>query len=194
VVVDSAGNLYIADINNHRIRKVDAATHNISSVAGNGSQGYNGDGIPATSASLNDPTGVAVDSAGNVYIADTDNVRIRKVEAATGAISTVVGNGLADFSGDGGPPTGASLEYPQSLTVDSAGNLYIADTANWRIRGVFQETPNISTVDSGGGRSASANYTMVSSLGGIGGTSAAPSPPVTVDFGSIGQLQALRGF
>jgi uncharacterized protein (TIGR03437 family) len=130
VAVDSAGNLYIADAHNNRIRKVSNGV--ITTVAGNGKQGYSGDNGPAVSAQLNTPNRVAVDSAGNLYIADTDNQRIRKV--ANGVITTVGGNGTCCFSGDGGPATGAQLAYPTGVAVDSAGNLYIADTQNNRIR------------------------------------------------------------
>ncbi len=132
VAVDSAGNLYISDTGNHRIRKVTAGT--ISTVAGNGTQGFSGDGGPATAAQLRYPNGVAVDSAGNLYIADTFNNRIRKVTAGT--ISTVAGIGDAGFSGDGGPATAAQLSNPNGVAVDSAGNLYISDTDNNRIRKV----------------------------------------------------------
>ncbi len=132
VVVDSAGNLYIADSSNNRIRKVSSGT--ITTVAGNGTQGFSGDGGPATSASLYYPDGVAVDLAGNLYIADSSNNRIRKV--SSGTITTVAGNGTQGFSGDGGPATSASLYYPDGVSVDSAGNLYIADTRNCRIRKV----------------------------------------------------------
>ena len=134
VAVDGAGNLYIADIYNQRIRKVDASG-TITTVAGNGTAGYNGDNIAATSAELYEPDGVAVDSAGNLYIADYLNQRIRKVDAS-GTITTVAGNGTLGYSGDGGPATSAELDQPYGVAVDSAGNLYIADTFNQRIRKV----------------------------------------------------------
>jgi uncharacterized protein (TIGR03437 family) len=144
VAVDSAGNLYIVDGNNNRIRKVSGGT--ITTVAGNGNQGFSGDGGPATSASLNDLRGLAVDSAGNLYIADTGNNRIRKVSG--GRITTAAGNGNGNFSGDGGPAASASLTHPFGVTVDSAGNLYIADTYNGRIRKVSGGT--ITTVAGNG--------------------------------------------
>ena len=133
VAVDSAGNLYIADYWNFRIRKVDASG-TITTVAGNGKGGYSGDGGPATSAELNYPNGVAVDSAGNLYIADEFNQRIRKVSG--GIITTVAGNGSWGYSGDGGPATSAQLHGPTDVAVDSAGNLYIADSTNEVIREV----------------------------------------------------------
>jgi uncharacterized protein (TIGR03437 family) len=132
VAVDGAGNLFIADTRNERIRKVNTAGI-ITTVAGNGTYGYSGDGGPATSAALYDPYGVAVDGAGNLYIADTGNERIRKVNTA-GIITTVAGKGTYGYSGDGGPATSAALYGPYGVAVDGAGNLYIADQGNNRIR------------------------------------------------------------
>ena len=132
VAVDAAGNVYIADTVNNRIRKV--ANGVISTVAGNGTLGYSGDDGPATSAQLSWPAGVAVDSAGNLYVADQNNNRIRKV--SNGVITTVAGNGMPGYSGDNGPATSAKLYGPVGVAVDSAGNLYIADQPNNRIRKV----------------------------------------------------------
>ncbi|MEK4358706.1 S-layer homology domain-containing protein [Paenibacillus sp. FSL M7-1455] len=143
VAVDSGGNLYIADTLNHRVRKVDASG-NINTVAGNGTAGSSGDGGAAASAQLNKPFGVAVDSGGNLYIADTLNHRVRKVDTS-GNISTVAGNGTAGSSGDGGAAASAQLNKPYGVAVDSGGNLYIADTFNHRIRKV-DASGNISTV------------------------------------------------
>jgi sugar lactone lactonase YvrE len=134
VAVDAAGNLYIADTYNNRVRKV-SASGTITTVAGNGTPGFSGDGGPATNASLASPSGVAVDAAGNLYIADPDNSRVRKV-STSGTITTVAGNGTPGFSGDGGPATNASLFNPSGVAVDAAGNLYIADTTNSRVRKV----------------------------------------------------------
>lgn len=134
VAIDNSGNLYIADTDNHRIRKVDT-TGIITTVAGNGTMGYNGDGEAATHARLARPTSVAIDNIGNLYIADTGNHRIRKVYPA-GIITTVAGNGTAGYSGDGGEATNAQLNNPAGVTLDSYGNLYIADRNNHRIRKV----------------------------------------------------------
>ena len=136
VATDSAGNIYITDRGSHRIRKVDT-TGTITTLAGTGSYGssggFSGDGGPAASAQLNDPYGVAVDAAGNVYIGDTGNHRIRKVDTA-GVITTIAGTGEGDFGGDGGPASAARLNSPRGLATDSAGNLYVADTGNHRVR------------------------------------------------------------
>jgi hypothetical protein len=132
VAVDTAGNLYIADRFNSRIRKVSNGV--IITVAGNGTHGFSGDNGPAASAELNDPVGVAVDSAGNVYIADAGGSRIRKISG--GVIATVAGNGTEGFGGDNGPATSAQLNEPYGVAVDYAGNIYVADLENSRIRRV----------------------------------------------------------
>ena len=180
VAADAAGNVYIADTVNQRIRKVTAGTHNITTVAGNGNYGSSGDGGPATSAELDYPEGVAVDSAGNIYIADTINQRIRKVSASTGIITTVAGNGAYGYGGDGGPATSAALEYPQGVAVDAAGNIYIADTGNLRIRKVTAGTGIITTVAGNGGYG----------YGGDGGaaTSAELDSPESVAVDSAGNI------
>ncbi len=134
---NSSGNLYIADTFNHRIRMI-AASGNISTVAGTGDMGYYGDDAAATAAYLNYPTGIAVDSSGNLYIADTYNHVIRKV-ATGGTITTFAGDNTAGSKGDGGPATEASLRYPTGLAFDSAGNLYIADSNNHRIRKITSD-------------------------------------------------------
>ena len=136
VALDSDGNLYIADFDNHRIRRVDASG-NISTIAGAGTAGFSGDGGPASGAMLDGPTGVALDSAGNLYIADGNNHRIRKVDATTGIILTIAGTGTSGFGGDGGPASGAMLNGPTGVAVDRAGNLYIADRDNHRIRRIL---------------------------------------------------------
>jgi hypothetical protein len=134
VAVDTSGNLFIADQFNNRIRKV-GTNGIISTVAGNGINGYSGDGGPATSAELNYPAGVAMGAIGNLFIADSTNNRVRKV-GTDGIITTVAGNGIGGYSGDGGTATNAELNYPQGVAVDTSGNLFIADQLNYRIRKV----------------------------------------------------------
>jgi len=144
VALDLAGNIYVVDFYNSRIRKIESRSGTITTVAGNGSEGFTGDGAPATAAQLDFPDGVAGDSAGNLYVADY--ARIRKVAAGTGIITTVAGNGSGGFSGDGGAATMASLAGPKGIRVDSAGNIYIADTGNHRIRRISAVDGIITTV------------------------------------------------
>ena len=134
VAVDGAGNLYIAEWGSHRIRKVDTAGV-ITTVAGDGTFGYGGDGGPATAAQLNRPRGVALDGLGNLHIADYGNHRIRKVDTA-GVISTVAGDGTFGYGGDGGAAVAAQLFNPWGVALDESGNMYIADYSNNRIRRV----------------------------------------------------------
>ena len=128
VTVDALGNLYISDWFNNVVRKV-TVSGAISTVAGNGTLGYSGDGGPATSAQLAYPCAVAVDPSGNVYIADSANNVIRKVTAA-GNISTIAGNDSRGYTGDFGQATAAQLYEPTGLALDAAGNLYVADSGN----------------------------------------------------------------
>ncbi len=138
VAIDSNGNIFVADTLNNRIRRVDAITNNVTTFAGNGLKGASGDTGLATNASLFSPSNIALDLAGNLFIADTANHRIRRV-TPNGIITTVAGNGAAGFSGDNGLAVAASLNNPLAITIDRAGNLFIADTFNNRIRRV---TPN----------------------------------------------------
>jgi len=138
----ASGYLYISDSSNHRVRRVDLATGTISTSAGTGVAGFSGDGGPATAAQLNQPRFLAVDSR-NLYVSDA-SLRVRRVDLATGTITTFAGTGAAGFSGDSGPATAAQLNLPLGLAVDSA-NLYIADTNNNRLRRVDLATGTIST-------------------------------------------------
>lgn len=154
VVVDSAGDIYIADRINNRIRKIDHNTQIITTFAGKDTNviGCNPpvDGIAADLSNLCDPAGLALDSAGNLLIADRSSQRIRKVDHATHLISTVAGTGVPGFSGDGGPAAGASLWGPSDVAVDASGNIFIADTLNSRVRKI-DATGIITTVAGNGG-------------------------------------------
>lgn len=183
VAVDSSGNVYVADTNNHRIRKVTGAT--ITTMAGNGEQNFTGDGGAATSATLDSPTGVAVDASGNVYIADRHNQRIRKISG--GIISTVAGSGTPDFaggySGDGGNATAAMLARPTGVAVDAAGHVYIADTNNQRVR------------ELGGGAIATVLGTGEQGFAGDGGaaTSAVLNGPRGLATDGLGNVSIAEG-
>ena len=144
VALDAAGKLYIADYGNQRVRAV-GTDGNITTVAGNGPSGSNGDGGPATAALLLGPRNLATDTAGNLYISEFDGHRVRRV-ALDGTIGTVAGIGIAGFSGDGGPATAAQLAFPAGLALDGAGNLYIVDSVNVRVRKVLADAGTIGTV------------------------------------------------
>ena len=143
LAMDAAGNLFIADSNNNRIRRVDAATQIITTVAGNGVPAYAGDGLPAVVASLNNPSWVSVDAAGNLFIGDVGNFRVRRVDAATGVITTFAGNGVQAFTGDGGPASNASLGSPAGMYCarDGSGRIFISDTGSNRIRVIARRAP-----------------------------------------------------
>ena len=134
LAIDGQGNLYICDSGNHRIRMVNLTTNIITTVAGNGGAGYGGDGVTATTTSLNNPTGIALDAQGNLYIADRGNHRIRRVDAVSKQISTIAGDGTAAYGGDNGPATGAQFNNPNDVAVDALGNVYVADQNNHRVR------------------------------------------------------------
>src|ERR1700682_3475824 len=179
LALDASGNLYIADAGNARIRRVDASSGIITTVAGSGTWGYAGDGGPATAAQLSGPYDVKLDGSGNLYVCDSNNNRIRRVDAVTGIISTVAGTGVAGFGGDGGAATNAQLNTPYGLAIDAAGNIYIADTANNRLRRVDAGTGVITTVAGNG----------VFAFTGDGGPATAASvSPASVALDSAGNL------
>ena len=149
VCADTFGNVYIAEFGNNKVRKIDSAGI-ITTVVGTGVQGFSGDGGPAIDAQLYGPNGICLDASGNLYITDEFNQRIRKVDALTGIITTIAGNGSADYSGDGGLAINAKLHYPIGICVDISGNVYIADAYNHRIRKVAALTGIISTVAGNG--------------------------------------------
>jgi sugar lactone lactonase YvrE len=146
VALDTSGNIYIADAYNYVIRKVSISTGVITTMAGNGTRGYSGDGGQATSAMMKDSFGVVVDTSGNVYISDSNNNRIRKVNVSTGVITTVAGTGTFGYSGDGKQATSALLHLPTAIAFDTFGNVYFSDQYNFRIRKVTISTGVITTV------------------------------------------------
>jgi sugar lactone lactonase YvrE len=180
VTVDTAGNIFIADTVNNVIRRVDAGTNNITTVAGTGVAGYSGDGGVATSAQLFGPSGVAFDQAGDLFIADSSNSVVRRVDAQTGTITTFAGNNVAGYSGDGGSALAAQLDFPSSVVLDASGNLYIADYSNNVVRRVNAQTGVITTIAGNG----------ITGYGGDGGsaTSAELNSPAGVLLDQAGDL------
>lgn len=180
---DAIGNIYVVEYSGHRIRKINTSGI-VSTFAGTGTAGFAGDGGPATAARFHYPIDLVDDAAGNVYIVDNTNHRIRKVDVA-GNISTYAGNGTAAYSGDGGPATAASLRNPNRMTIDAAGNIFIADAGNNVIRKI--STTGIITTVVGTG---------VSGFSGDGGpaTAARMSQPLGVGFDGNGNMYIADGF
>ncbi|HXB73149.1 MAG TPA: hypothetical protein VNY05_33235 [Candidatus Acidoferrales bacterium] len=163
--VDAAGNLYVSDQVNQRIRRIDASTLTITTVAGTGSAGYSGDGGSAISASLNFPGGVVVDSSGELFIVDSTNNRVRKVSG--GIISLVAGTGTPGFAGDRGPALQAQFNNPFAITLDKAGNLYVGDIANNRVRIISGAVGGIGPSITSAGVTNAASFQTGIALGGI---------------------------
>jgi sugar lactone lactonase YvrE len=185
VAVDSSGNLYIADTGNNRIRFVAASTGVISTIAGTGTSGFSGDGFAATSAELASPSGIAVDSSGNVYISDFYNDRIREIFALTGVINTIAGGGsvcgsATDSVGDNCTATDAVLAEPEGIRLDASGNLYIADASDQLVRLVTASTGIISSIAGNGIPGFSGD--------GASATSAKLNGPVGVGIDSSGNI------
>jgi sugar lactone lactonase YvrE len=150
VAIEAVGHLLIADTSNNRIRRVDAGTGIITTIAGAGREGFSGDGGPATDAKLNWPADIALDTRGHLYIADMNNHRVRRVDAVTGIITTVAGTGILGSSGDRGPAKSAQLNRPCGTAVSATGDLFIAEGGSHRIRKVDARTGIITTVVGGG--------------------------------------------
>jgi sugar lactone lactonase YvrE len=146
VAVDASGNIYIADYANNRIRKVTVSTGIITTIAGNGNYGFSGDNGLAVNAQIYGPYGIALDNSGNVYIADVNNNRIRKVNSSSGIITTIAGDSIHGYNSDGILATAAELYKPAGVVVDDTGNVYIADTYNNRVRKINHTTGIISTI------------------------------------------------
>ncbi len=146
------GALYITSVGQHRVLRLDRSTGKLTSIAGNGAKGYSGDGGPATDASLNEPYEVRFDAAGNMYFVEMQNHLVRRIDAASGRISTVAGNGTAGFAGDDGPATKAQFRQPHSIALDDRGMLYVADIGNHRIRRIDLEQGTITTIAGNGQR------------------------------------------
>jgi uncharacterized protein (TIGR03437 family) len=150
LAIDKSGNLYIADAYNDVVRKITTSSGIMSTFAGNSQQGLGGDGGAATGALLDSPTGLVFDAAGNLYIVDTGNNRIRKV-GTDGNISTFAGSGGTAFSGDGGPAASAGMNKPQGIAIDNAGNLFVSDTLNHRVRKITPDGTITTVAGNGNG-------------------------------------------
>ena len=172
LAVDAGGNVFVVDSENHAVRRIDAATGIIESVTGTGEAGYSGDGGPATQAQLSEPLGLAIDVAGNIFVADSGNHRVRRIDAVSGMIETIAGTGERGYSGDGGPATQAQLAFPWSVGVDAGGNVFVADYENHRVRRIDAFSGVIATVagtgmwgySGDGGPAAQAHLTLPSYL------------------------------
>jgi streptogramin lyase len=146
VEIGPEGALYIAEVHNHRIRRLDLKAKTITTIAGRGRRGYSGDGGPAVAAELNEPYEIRFDNDGNMYFVEMKNHLVRRVDSKTKKISTVAGNGHAGFRGDGGPAKNAQFNQPHSITLDGNGNLYVADIGNHRIRRIDLGAGNIDSI------------------------------------------------
>ena len=145
VTVNRSGDMFVTDAHQNRVRRIDAGSGIIHTYAGAGEAAFSGDGGAATAAALNVPHGARFDSRGHLYIADTRNHRIRRVDGSSGLMTTVAGNGLEGFAGDGGPASDAELATPLAVAVDGAANLYVVDTDNSRIRRIDADSGTITT-------------------------------------------------
>jgi streptogramin lyase len=150
VEIGPDGALYITEVRNHRVLRLDLKSGELTTVAGNGTIGYSGDGGPATKAQLNEPYEVRFDSAGNMIFVEMKNHLIRRVDAKTGEISTIAGTGKQGFGGDDGPASKAQFNIPHSIALDAEDNIYVADIGNHRIRRIDATTGTITTIAGNG--------------------------------------------
>ncbi len=180
LAVGPEGAVYVCSVGNHCIRRIDESTGLISTFAGSGKLGYDGDGKPANRALCNEPYDVRFDPAGNLYFVEMQNHIVRRVDAATKHITTVAGNGQPGFTGDGGKAVKARLKQPHSIALDGAGNVYIADIGNHRIRRVDLQTGLIDTVAGTGEKAATPDGAPFSGVSLDG--------PRAIDFDSRGQM------
>jgi hypothetical protein len=186
ISVDNSDNIYLADRANNRVVRVDAVTGILTLVAGNGVASSAGDGGPAAQASLNHPAAVVVDAVGNLYVSEAQGNRVRRIDAASGIITTYAGTGAGGWSGDGGPATSGTLYFPLGLALDSSGNLYIADAQNFRIRRVDASTRLLSTV--------AGNGTNAVSPDGTPAVNASLALPAAVSFDPQGNLLIIESY
>jgi sugar lactone lactonase YvrE len=183
ICLDKKNNLYVSEMDGHRIRKIDLTTGIISTIAGTGTAGFSGDGGPAINASFNVPLGICTDAADNIYIADNLNHRIRKIDASTGIITTIGGNGTAAFSGDGALAINAGIARPVSVAADPSGNIFLAETlptVTARVRKINTGTGVITTI-------AGSNNSSYSGDGGPA-TNANLFSPISICFDPAGNL------
>jgi len=187
VAFDAVGNLYFSDTFNNRIRRVEAQSGTISTIAGSGEKGFAGDGGPATAAALNEPYGIAIDRAGTMFIADRLNRRVRRIDAASGIIATLAGTGEAAYGGDGGPAAQAGLAEPNGLAFDAEErHLYITDVADHRVRvvdlvaGVTGRDPMIATFAGTGAAEDSGDGGLAQRAGTFGARAVKIGPDGTV--------------
>jgi hypothetical protein len=175
IALDEKGNLYIADAGNDVVRKV-STVGIITTIAGTGTPGYSGDNAPATSAQLDSPYGIAVDNTGNIYISESSNYVVRKINTS-GIITTIAGNGTPGFTGDGGPATAATLKAPSNIGISSSGEIYIPDWQNHRVRKI--NSIGILTTIAGNGSTGNTGD-------GYPATAAELNAPQTINFDDSG--------